>query len=137
LNHPSGNARVRYTRSSRETDRLVPRLGEESINDKEISMMNGRTIAMAVCGLLLAGAPRVGHADTRTKEAKVKCQGINECKGKGSCATATNDCAGKNACKSKGWIEVTTKECKAKKGTVIPDAKPEDKQKAPVAPPRR
>ncbi len=100
-------------------------------------MMNGRTIAMAVCGLLLAGSPRVGHADTKTKEAKVKCQGINGCKGKGSCATATNDCAGLNACKGKGWIEVTPKECTDKKGTVLVDkAKDEKPKQAAPKPPK-
>lgn len=89
-------------------------------------MTNGRTIAMAVCGLLLAAAPHTGYADT-TKEAKVKCQGINECKGKSGCASATNDCAGLNACKGKGWLEVTAKECKDKKGTVLVEKKPADR----------
>jgi len=98
-------------------------------------MLSGRTIAMAVCGLMLAAAPKVGHADDKTKEAKVKCQGINECKGKGGCATATNDCAGQNACKGKGWLEVTAKDCKAKKGTVLADKKADDKPKAPAPAP--
>lgn len=96
-------------------------------------MMNGRTIAMAVCGLMLAASPHLGHADDKTKEAKVKCQGINECKGKGACATATNDCAGLNACKGKGWIAVTPKECTDKKGTVLVD-KPKDEKPKPASP---
>ena len=54
-------------------------------------------------------------------EAKVKCAGINACKGKGACHGAANSCAGQNACKGKGWIEATAKECKDKKGTVIID----------------
>lgn len=87
-------------------------------------MTTGRTIAMAVCGLLLAASPRLGHTDDKTKEAKVKCQGINECKGKGSCATAANACAGQNGCKGKGWIAVTAKTCKAKKGTILVEKKP-------------
>lgn len=83
--------------------------------------MNGKAIAMTVVGLLLAAAPRVGHADDKTKEAKVKCAGINACKGKGGCAGADNSCGGKNGCKGKGWIEVSAKECKDKKGTVVAD----------------
>lgn len=83
--------------------------------------MNGKAIAMTVAGLLLAVAPSVGHAGDNTKEAKVKCSGINSCKGKGACSTATNDCAGLNACKGKGWIETTAKDCKTKKGTVVAD----------------
>jgi hypothetical protein len=53
------------------------------------------------------------------KEAKVKCGGINSCKGKGACKGAANSCAGQNGCKGKGWVEATAKECKDKKGTVI------------------
>jgi hypothetical protein len=94
--------------------------------------MNGKAIAMTVAGLLLAVAPRVGQADDKTKEAKVKCGGINSCKGKGSCAGASNGCAGKNGCKGKGWVEASEKECKDKKGTVVTEKdKAGDKAKAP------
>jgi hypothetical protein len=82
---------------------------------------NGKAIAMTVAGLLLAVGPRVGHTDDKVKEAKVKCSGINACKGKSDCATATNGCSGQNTCKGKGWIEATAKECKDKKGTVVAD----------------
>ncbi len=34
--------------------------------------------------------------------AKECCKGMNECKGKGACATDANTCAGKNECKGKG-----------------------------------
>jgi len=81
--------------------------------------INGKAIAMTVAGLLLAVAPRVGVADDKTKEAKIKCGGVNECKGKGSCSGASNSCSGQNGCKGKGWTETTAKECKDKKGTVI------------------
>lgn len=94
-------------------------------------MLTGRTIAMAACGLLLTAAPHLARSDGNTKEAKVKCQGINECKGKGACAGATNDCAGMNACKGKGWLEVTAKECKDKKGTVLVE------KKKPAAKPKK
>lgn len=82
---------------------------------------NGKAIAMTVAGLLLAAAPSLANADDKTKEAKVKCAGINECKGKAACTTASNGCAGQNSCKGKGWIEATAKECKDKKGTVVAD----------------
>lgn len=82
-------------------------------------MTNGKAIAMTVVGLLLAGAPQLAGAEEKTKEAKVKCAGINECKGKAACAGASNGCAGQNACKGKGWIEVSEKECKTRKGTVV------------------
>jgi len=92
---------------------------------------------MAVCGLMLAASPRLAHADDKTKEAKVKCQGINACKGKSSCATANNDCAGLNTCKGKGWLEVTAKECRAKKGTVLVEKEQDDKPKPPATAPKK
>lgn len=95
-------------------------------------MTQGKTIAMAVAGLMLAAAPQLAHADTKPAEAKVKCQGINECKGKGACHTATNGCAGENTCKGKGWIEVTAKDCKAKGGSVV--VAKDDKAKPAPAP---
>ena len=48
--------------------------------------------------------------------AKVRCEGINECKGKGECAAADYGCAGNNECKGKGWIVVSAKECTDKHG---------------------
>ena len=91
---------------------------------------NGKAIAMTVAGLLLAAAPTVAMADT--KEAKIKCAGINSCKGKGACASAKNSCSGSNSCKGQGWVEASEKECKDKKGTVVAD-KATDKahEKAP------
>jgi hypothetical protein len=92
--------------------------------------MNGKAIAMTVVGLLLAAAP-MGHADDKTKEAKVKCSGINSCKGKGGCKSADNGCAGKNGCKGKGVVEATAKECKDQKGTVVADKDAKDTKAAP------
>jgi len=83
------------------------------------SMMKGAVLASAVAGLLIGGsalAAQGGSAGSET--AKVKCEGVNQCKGKGACASATHDCAGKNACKGKGWLSMTAAECKAKGGTV-------------------
>jgi hypothetical protein len=80
-------------------------------------MINGRTIAMAVCGLMMTAAPNLSHAQDKTKEAKVKCQ-IDECGG--------------NGCNAK-QVEVTEKECKEKKGKVVPEKKADDKAK-PAAP---
>jgi hypothetical protein len=68
-------------------------------------------------------SPRVGHADDKAKESKVRCTGINSCKGKGACSGVGHDCAGKNDCKGKGWVEASAKECKDKKGTVVTDEK--------------
>ena len=78
--------------------------------------IKGALVASAVAGLFAAAMPAVAHA----KDAgKVRCSGINECKGKGGCKSATSSCKGMNECKGKGVIESSAKDCTAKKGTVV------------------
>lgn len=81
----------------------------------------GMMIAAAVAGMMFAGRVMATDAAAPTEAPKkVKCSGVNECKGKGACGGATHDCAGKNECKGKGWISVDTeKECTDKAGTVV------------------
>lgn len=80
--------------------------------------INGKAIALTVAGLILSAGPAIaGDA----KEAKVRCSGVNACKGQGKCSGANHSCAGQNACKGKGWVEATEKECKDQKGTVVVD----------------
>jgi hypothetical protein len=80
--------------------------------------VKGALIASAVAGMFAAAMPAVANAKS---EAKVKCSGINSCKGQSACKTATSSCSGTNTCKGKGWISVSEKECKDKKGTVVKD----------------
>ncbi|HKA15577.1 MAG TPA: hypothetical protein VKH41_11215 [Myxococcota bacterium] len=47
--------------------------------------------------------------------AKVKCEGVNSCKGKSDCKSAHNDCKGKNGCAGKGYMSMTQAECDAAK----------------------
>ena len=62
--------------------------------------------------------------DAKVTTAKVKCSGVNDCKGKGECSGAGHGCAGHNDCKGKGWVTVdTAKACTDKGGTVVADAK--------------
>jgi hypothetical protein len=75
----------------------------------------GTLIAAMAAGLFAAAAPLVASA---ADGAKVHCEGVNSCKGKGSCHSASNACAGKNGCKGKGWMEMSEKECKDKGGKV-------------------
>ncbi len=78
--------------------------------------MKGAFVAAAVAGLFASAVPAVAKAGSGDK---VKCMGINDCKGKAACKSATSSCKGQNDCKGKGWIESSDKECKAKKGTVV------------------
>jgi hypothetical protein len=75
----------------------------------------GLMIATAVATLALSGS-LTATAQDKAKEG-VKCVGVNECKGKGSCKSAMNDCKGKNACKGKGFVTTTSAaECTQKGG---------------------
>jgi uncharacterized membrane protein len=86
--------------------------------------MVGAVVAMAAAAIFAASSIRADDAP-KPAEKKVKCAGINECKGKGQCGSAdgATSCSGTNECAGKGWVAVTAKECKAKKGTVIEDKK--------------
>lgn len=77
----------------------------------------GFVVATAVASLVLTGNA-MAEQTAAPQAAKVKCSGINECKGKGACSGATNGCAGKNECKGKGWVETTPADCTTKGGKV-------------------
>lgn len=86
--------------------------------------LQGLAIAAAVTALFATSA-HAGDKKAAPKKddkvaAKVRCEGINECKGKGECGGKDgNACAGTNACKGKGWIQVAEKDCTAKGGKVL------------------
>jgi hypothetical protein len=84
----------------------------------------GAVIALAMAGLFattaFADPPAPAPAPAATT---VKCQGINACKGQGSCASADNSCKGQNGCKGQGWLATSTeKECTDKGGKVMAEA---------------
>lgn len=82
------------------------------------SRITGALVATAVAGLFVAGAAKAADTAPATG-AKVKCEGINSCKGKGACKSADHGCAGQNGCAGKGWVETTKEECAAKNGKVV------------------
>ncbi len=82
------------------------------------SFGKGILIASAVATLITSGSLVAQAADKAGGE-KVRCAGINECKGHGSCASAEHSCAGKNSCKGQGWVEASTAECSQKGGKVV------------------
>ena len=71
-------------------------------------------LASAAALLFAAGAARADHHEGTSAE-KVKCEGVNSCKGQSGCHTAQNECAGHNACKGKGFLMMTPEECKQAK----------------------
>ena len=93
---------------------------------KIASKLTGISMAAAAATLLLAGCSSNYSASTDNatankvaSTAKVKCSGINSCKGKSACATASTSCSGQNSCKGKGWIKTSKSECSAKGGKII------------------
>lgn len=86
--------------------------------------LQGLAIAAAVASLFASSAFAGDKKAAAPKKddkaaAKVRCEGINECKGKGECGGKEgNSCAGTNECKGKGWIQVPEAECKKKGGKV-------------------
>ena len=85
-------------------------------------LKTGALIALAAGSLFAAACnkkdePKAAAGGEKTET--VKCLGINECKGHGSCKTANNACAGQNGCKGQGWVsKKTAEECTKAGGKV-------------------
>ena len=86
-----------------------------------MNKVSGALVASMVAGLFAANAVAADKAPPKkTTSTKVKCAGVNECKGKGECGGATHACAGHNACKGKGWVTKDSDQaCKDAGGTVV------------------
>lgn len=82
--------------------------------------LTGTAIALAAASLFLSNTVLAGdEAGMKKEEGKVHCAGLNSCKGKTACKSASNECKGKNSCKGKGWLPTATKEeCQTKGGKV-------------------
>jgi hypothetical protein len=65
----------------------------------------------AAAAVMFSAAVSTVSAD----EAKVKCAGVNSCKGQSACKSANNACKGQNSCKGKGYLSMTQAECDAAK----------------------
>ena len=85
----------------------------------QVKKLSGVALASATAALVLTGMTATSIANAAPKVAQVKCSGINACKGKSACATATTACAGANSCKGKGWIKTSAKDCKTKGGKIL------------------
>jgi len=70
-------------------------------------------VALATAAALLFSNMAVAPASA--DEAKVKCEGVNSCKGTSACSTATNACQGQNSCKGKGYLLLSKAECDSAK----------------------
>ena len=83
----------------------------------------GMMIAATVAGMFAAGASGIASAKDAKGGGDVVCDGINSCKGQGSCHGAGHACAGKNGCKGQGHTKTSKEDCLAKGGKVAPSEK--------------
>jgi hypothetical protein len=86
-------------------------------NLEETLKMNSRkmsSVALAAAAAVMFSTAMVGTASA-ADEAKVKCEGVNSCKGHSACKSANNSCKGQNSCKGKGFVEMTQAKCDAAK----------------------
>ena len=79
--------------------------------------IQGAMLAAAVAALFAANGAIAGE-EKASEGKQVQCEGINACKGKGTCAGAGHSCGGQNECKGKGVTTTTAEDCKAKGGKV-------------------
>jgi hypothetical protein len=71
------------------------------------------SVALAAAAAVMFSTAAVSTA--RADEAKVKCEGVNSCKGHSACKSANNACKGQNSCKGKGFLEMSQADCDAAK----------------------
>jgi len=74
--------------------------------------MRFRGLALATAAAsLFALAPLAAQADAGAMGADAVgyCYGVNACKGKSSCKTASNGCQGRNSCKGQGLVDSVSK----------------------------
>lgn len=78
----------------------------------------------AVVGLLTVSALGAASPAHAAEADKVKCYGVNSCKGTGACSGAGHGCAGKNACKGQGFAEMSKDDCMQKGGKLTEPGAP-------------
>ncbi|NOZ11432.1 MAG: hypothetical protein GXP09_10380 [Gammaproteobacteria bacterium] len=71
--------------------------------------ISGFALATAAAAMF-AGAPMMASA-AEADGATIHCMGVNACKGKSSCKTASSACKGQNSCKGKGYVKVSKETC--------------------------
>ena len=82
----------------------------------KLNAISGAALATAAAVLVLSTAAPLAPAAAASNY-KVKCFGLNACKGRGSCKSTANACKGQNACKGKGFVMMGKSTCTAKGGS--------------------
>ena len=82
----------------------------------KLAKTTGPALAAAAAAMLMSGT--AATTAQAAKDGEIHCVGVNACKGKTGCATASNACKGQNACKGKGWVAMSKEACEAIGGKV-------------------
>ena len=82
----------------------------------KLNRKSGAALAVAAAFLVMNATPPV--VTPAAAAYKVKCFGVNACKGHGACKTAANSCKGQNACKGQGYVMMGKVRCLFKGGTL-------------------
>ena len=75
----------------------------------------GAVLAAAAAALFVTGQATQANAAHHEGDEKVKCEGVNSCKGSSECKTDHSACHGTNECAGKGWIMMSPDDCDAAK----------------------
>jgi len=75
--------------------------------------MTKRSAVLVAAAVAIFGSGVASQAVAEHHEAgeKVKCEGVNSCKGHSECQTDQSACNGQNECAGKGWIKMSAEEC--------------------------
>lgn len=84
--------------------------------------IKGSLLAASVASLFVSVAGSAALAAPSGSD-QVVCDGINACKGQGSCAGKGHACGGQNGCKGQGHTKTTADDCKAKGGKIVKPGK--------------
>jgi hypothetical protein len=81
----------------------------------KLDRKSGAALAAAAAVLMMSATVPVAPA---VADYKVKCFGLNSCKGHGQCKSLGNSCAGQNSCKGKGFLMMGKATCLSKHGSL-------------------
>lgn len=81
----------------------------------KVGKLTGIALATAAAGMFAMTA--AGPASAQA--AKVKCEGVNACKGHSECKSMKNSCKGLNACKGQGFVEMSQADCDKAKSEMM------------------
>lgn len=78
---------------------------------RQAQLTRGAALSIAAAGAFYGLYKSVDVYAPKVEAGEIACYGINSCKGKTVCATASNACGGMNSCKGKGYLILPADDC--------------------------